>query len=70
HGVRRINIDTDCRLASTGGIRRFMAENTAESDPRRYFATTGDSMKQMCLDSYEAFVTAGNAVKIRPISLV
>lgn len=69
HGVRKINIDTDLRLASTGAIRRFMAENPAEFDPRKYFAKTIDSMKQICIDRYEAFGTAGNADKIRPISL-
>ncbi|HEI8441136.1 class II fructose-bisphosphate aldolase [Acinetobacter baumannii] len=69
HGVRKINIDTDLRLASTGAIRRFMAENPAEFDPRKYFTKTVDSMKQICIDRYEAFGTAGNADKIRPISL-
>ncbi len=69
HGVRKINIDTDLRLASTGAIRRFMAENPAEFDPRKYFAKTVDSMNQICIDRYEAFGTAGNADKIRPISL-
>ncbi|MGQ1156650.1 class II fructose-bisphosphate aldolase [Acinetobacter baumannii] len=69
HGVRKINIDTDLRLASTGAIRRFMAEKPAEFDPRKYFAKTVDSMKQICIDRYEAFGTAGNADKIRPISL-
>ncbi|WP_455802624.1 class II fructose-bisphosphate aldolase [Acinetobacter baumannii] len=69
HGVRKINIDTDLRLASTGAIRRFMAENPAEFDPRKYFAKTVDSMKQICIDRYEAFGTARNADKIRPISL-
>ncbi|MEC8057302.1 MAG: class II fructose-bisphosphate aldolase, partial [Pseudomonadota bacterium] len=69
HGVRKINIDTDLRLASTGAIRRFMAENPAEFDPRKYFAKTVDAMKQICIDRYEAFGTAGNADKIRPISL-
>lgn len=67
HGVRKINIDTDLRLASTGAIRRFMAENPAEFDPRKYFAKTVDSMKQICIDRYEAFGTAGNADKIRQI---
>lgn len=65
HGVRKINIDTDLRLASTGAIRRFMAENPAEFDPRKYFAKTVDSMKQICIDRYEAFGTAGNAVYLQ-----
>lgn len=69
HGVRKINIDTDLRLASTGAIRQFMAENPAEFDPRKYLAKTVETMKQICVDRYTAFGTAGNASKIRPISL-
>ena len=69
HGVRKINIDTDLRLASTGAIRRMMAEQPSEFDPRKFFAKTVDAMKQICVDRYEAFGTAGNADKIRPISL-
>ena len=68
-GVRKINIDTDLRLASTGAMRRMMAEQPSEFDPRKFFAKTVDAMKQICVDRYEAFGTAGNADKIRPISL-
>ena len=69
HGVRKINIDTDLRLASTGAMRRMMAEKPSEFDPRKFFAKTVDAMKEICIDRYEAFGTAGNADKIRPISL-
>jgi len=69
HGVRKINIDTDLRLASTGAMRRMMAEKPSEFDPRKFFSQTVDAMKQICIDRYEAFGTAGNADKIRPISL-
>ena len=69
HGVRKINIDTDLRLASTGAMRRMMAEKPSEFDPRKFFSATVDAMKQICVDRYEAFGTAGNADKIRPISL-
>ena len=69
HGVRKINIDTDLRLASTGAMRRMMAEKPSEFDPRKFFSATVDAMKQICIDRYEAFGTAGNARKIRPISL-
>ncbi|WP_173910491.1 class II fructose-bisphosphate aldolase [Acinetobacter sp. Marseille-Q1618] len=69
HGVRKINIDTDLRLASTGAIRRMMAEQPSEFDPRKFFAKTVDAMKDICVARYEAFGTAGNADKIRPISL-
>ncbi len=69
HGVRKINIDTDLRLASTGAMRRMMAEKPSEFDPRKFFAQTIEAMKQICVDRYEAFGTAGHADKIRPISL-
>ncbi|MGA0335230.1 MAG: class II fructose-bisphosphate aldolase, partial [Luminiphilus sp.] len=69
HGVRKVNIDTDLRLASTGAIRRFLAENPAEFDPRKYFTASLDAMKAICIDRYEAFGTAGNASKIQPLSL-
>ncbi len=69
HGVRKINIDTDLRLASTGAMRRMMAEKPSEFDPRKFFSATVDAMKQICVDRYTAFGTAGHADKIRPISL-
>jgi len=69
HGVRKVNIDTDLRLASTGAIRRFMAENKSEFDPRKYFAETTLAMKNICIDRYESFGTAGNADKIKVHSL-
>ena len=69
HGVRKVNIDTDLRLASTGAIRQFMAKNPAEFDPRKYLAKTVSAMRDVCIDRYEAFGTAGNASKINPISL-
>lgn len=69
HGVRKVNIDTDLRLSSTGAIRRFLAQNKAEFDPRKYLAQTIKEMKAICKDRYEAFGTAGNADKIKPINL-
>ena len=69
HGVRKVNIDTDLRLASTGAIRRFLAQNTSEFDPRKYLAVATKAMKEICLARYEAFGTAGNASKIRALSL-
>ncbi|MEK5760787.1 fructose-1,6-bisphosphate aldolase, partial [Acinetobacter variabilis] len=56
-------------LASTGAMRRMMAEQPSEFDPRKFFAKTIDAMKQICVDRYEAFGTAGHADKIHPISL-
>lgn len=69
HGVRKINIDTDLRLASTGSIRRFLAQNRAEFDPRKYLQESMKAMKDICIDRYEAFGAAGHAEKIRPLSL-
>ena len=69
HGVRKVNIDTDLRLASTGSIRRFLANNKAEFDPRKYLKESVKAMKDICLARYEAFGTAGNASKIKALSL-
>lgn len=69
HGVRKVNIDTDLRLASTGAIRRHLAENKSNFDPRKYFQAATDAMYDICKARYEAFGTAGNADKIKPISL-
>ena len=69
YGVRKVNIDTDLRLASTGAMRRLMAQKPGEFDPRKFFAATVDAMRDICIARYEAFGTAGNASKIKPISL-
>lgn len=69
HGVRKINIDTDLRLASTGSVRRFLAENPAEFDPRKYLKLTTLAMRDICTARFEAFGTAGQASKIKPLSL-
>jgi len=69
NGVRKVNIDTDLRLASTGATRRFLAENPSEFDPRKFLAETTKAMSDICIARYEAFNTAGNASKIKPISL-
>ncbi len=69
HGVRKVNIDTDLRLASTGTIRRFMAEKPAEFDPRKYLGETIEAMRDICIARYEAFGTAGQADRIRVRSL-
>ena len=69
YGVRKVNIDTDLRLASTGAIRRFMAQKPGEFDPRKYLAASVEAMKQICLDRYQAFGCEGMAAKIKPVSL-
>ena len=69
YGVRKINIDTDLRLASTGTVRRFLADNPSAFDPRGYLKETIASMKDIAVARYEAFGTAGNAGKLRPAGL-
>ena len=69
HGVRKVNIDTDLRLAVTGVLRRFLATNTKVFDPRKYLKEAQNAMKDICVARYEAFGTAGWAGKIRPIML-
>jgi fructose-bisphosphate aldolase class II len=69
HGVRKVNIDTDLRMASTGAIRKFLAENPKEFDPRKFLKASTVAMKDICKARYEAFGTAGNASKITAISL-
>jgi len=69
NGVRKVNIDTDLRLASTAAVRQFLALNKSEFDPRKYLTETLKAMKAVVVDRYEAFGTAGNASKIRPVSL-
>jgi fructose-bisphosphate aldolase class II len=69
HGVRKVNIDTDLRLVSTGAIRRFLATNKSEFDPRKYLQQTINEMKAVCVDRYEAFGSAGNADKITALNL-
>lgn len=69
NGVRKVNIDTDLRMASTGAIRKYMTENPEQFDPRKYLGAARDAMKDLCRQRYEAFGAAGNADKITPISL-
>ena len=64
-----MNIDIDLRLASTGAIRRFLDANKSEFDPRKYLSETLVAMKEICINRYESFGTAGNADKISPLSL-
>ncbi|MBV1910543.1 MAG: fructose-bisphosphate aldolase class II [Kangiellaceae bacterium] len=69
HGVRKVNIDTDLRLASTGAVRRQLAQNPSNFDPRKYLQASTDAMKDICIARYEAFGTAGQASKIKVLSL-
>ena len=69
HGVRKVNIDTDLRLASTAAIRKHLAVNPSEFDPRKYFADSQVAMKKVVIDRYEAFGCSGQAPKLRVNSL-
>ncbi len=69
HGVRKINIDTDIRLAMTGAIRKVFATNPSEFDPRKYLGPAKEAAKKVCLARFEEFGTAGQASKIKPIPL-
>ena len=69
YGVRKINIDTDIRLAMTGAIRRFFAESPDKFDPREYLKPARAAAKALCKSRYEAFGCAGMAGKIKPIPL-
>ncbi len=69
NGVRKVNIDTDLRMASTGSIRKHLADNKANFDPRKYYKAAEDAMKGICKARYEAFGAAGMASKIKVIGL-
>ncbi len=71
YGVRKVNIDTDLRMASMGAIRRYLAqpENAAELDARKVYKAARDAMQELCQARYELFGAAGHASKIKAISL-
>ena len=69
HGVRKVNIDTDIRLAMTGAIRRYFAENPGKFDPRDYLKPAREAAKKICLARFESFGCAGQGSKITPIPL-
>ncbi|WP_419613261.1 class II fructose-bisphosphate aldolase, partial [Thiolapillus sp.] len=69
NGVRKVNIDTDLRMASTGAVRRHMAENPSNFDPRKFLKASTEAMAGICKARFEAFGSAGHASKIKPISL-
>jgi len=69
HGVRKINIDTDIRLAMTAAVRRFMAENPSHFDPRDSLKPAREAAKTICKARYQEFGCAGQGSKIRPVNL-
>lgn len=68
-GVRKINVDTDNRLAITGAIRKVLHENPEKFDPRDYLKPARAAMKQVCVDRMVAFGQAGNASKIKAVTV-
>ncbi len=69
HGVRKVNIDTDNRMAMTGAIRKVFAENPGEFDPRKYLKPAMAAMRQVCQQRFQEFGTAGNASRIKVLPL-
>lgn len=69
HGVRKVNIDTDCRLAMAGQFRRVAVEAPAEFDPRKFLKPAMDALRDLCRARFEQFGTAGNASRIRVVPL-
>ena len=69
HGVRKVNIDTDIRLAMTGAIRRYFVENPTKFDPRDYLKPAREAAMLLCKARYLAFGCEGMASKIKPIPL-
>ena len=70
HGVRKVNIDTDCRLAMTAEFRRVAKANPAEFDPRKFLKPAMDALRDLCRDRFERFGAAGHAssIIVRPLA--
>lgn len=68
-GVRKVNVDTDLRLAATGAIRQVLFENPAEFDPRSYLGSTRDAMVEVIKERYIAFGSTGHAYDYKPKTL-
>jgi fructose-bisphosphate aldolase, class II len=69
HGVRKVNIDTDIRIAMTAAVRRSLAANAADFDPRKFLKAATASAREICKARFEAFGCAGNASRIQPVPL-
>ncbi|NVJ57809.1 MAG: fructose-bisphosphate aldolase class II [Vibrionaceae bacterium] len=69
HGVRKVNIDTDLRMASTGAVRKYLYENRQQFDPRKFLQAATDAMQALCVERYDAFGCTGMAAKITPLNL-
>jgi fructose-bisphosphate aldolase class II len=69
HGVRKINVDTDCRMAITGAVRRVLGETPEKFDPRDFLKPARDAMKKVCAERMVQFGQAGNARKVPVVTL-
>jgi len=69
NGVRKVNIDTDLRMASTGSVRKHLQENPSNFDPRKFLKESTKGMMEICKARYEAFGCAGHASKIKVTSM-
>ncbi|WP_396269854.1 class II fructose-bisphosphate aldolase [Ideonella sp.] len=69
NGVRKVNIDTDIRLAMTGAMRQLFAQQTAEFDPRKAWAAATKAAQGLCQQCFEAFGCAGHATRLKPLPL-
>jgi fructose-bisphosphate aldolase, class II len=69
HGVRKVNIDTDCRIAITAELRRVAQETPGEFDPRKFLKPAMEAMREVCRQRFEQFSTAGNAQKIKVLPM-
>src|SRR5437868_15096427 len=70
HGVRKVNIDTDCRLAMTAAFRKVAAQTRSEFDPRKFLKPAMDAMRDLCRERFEQFGTAshGSKIKVTPLA--
>ena len=69
HGVRKINIDTDIRLAMTGALRRAIGRDRGEFDPRKFLKDATAAARDLCIERFEAFGSAGMAARIKPMPM-
>lgn len=69
HGVRKVNIDTDCRLAMAAAFRKVAVQSKSEFDPRKFLKPAMDALRELCRDRFEQFGTAGNAARIKVVAL-
>jgi fructose-bisphosphate aldolase, class II len=67
NGVRKVNIDTDGRMAMTGQIRRVLQEDPSEFDPRKYLKPAMTALTKLCKERFEQFGAAGMAGRITPL---